>query len=197
MCSHKRWAVFLDRDGVINEEVNYLSAPDQLRILPTVAQSISQLNQQNIPVVVVTNQAGVARNYFNEEQVHLVHAALRQLLASQNARIDHFYYCPHHPTAGVGSYLQDCVCRKPNPGMLLQAASDLGLDLQKSVLIGDKASDIIAGFRAGCTTILVQTGYGEMEWDNWTESVSPNYVAENLQSAIEWLFSHQATLASL
>lgn len=187
MSSQKQWAVFLDRDGVINEEVNYLSEPEQLQILPTVAQAITQLNQQSIPVIVITNQAGVARGYFPESQVSLVNRALSQLLALENAKIDGFYYCPHHPIAGVGQYLQDCNCRKPNPGMILKAAQDFNLDLSQCILVGDKKSDIIAGARAGCQTILVQTGYGEVEWANWSESVYPDYISANLQEAINWL----------
>ncbi len=155
-----RPALFLDRDGVIIEEVDYLSQPSQVSLIPGAAEAIALANQQKIPVVVATNQAGVARGYFPEANVPLVHAHLDQLLTSHGAHIDRYYYCPHHPSEGVGSYAVACTCRKPLPGMLLQAATDLGLDLEASYLVGDKVSDLQAALNAGCRAILVQTGYG-------------------------------------
>jgi D-glycero-D-manno-heptose 1,7-bisphosphate phosphatase len=153
-------AVFLDRDGVIIEEVNYLAHPDQVRLIPGAAAAIARLNRRGVPVVVVTNQAGVARGFFPEERVGEVHLRLSALLAAGGASVDRFYHCPHHPSAGVGSYRVECDCRKPRPGMLRRAARELGLDLRASCLIGDKVSDLEAGARAGCRTILVRTGHG-------------------------------------
>jgi len=153
-------AVFLDRDGTINREVDYLSQPEQLELLPGAAQAIALLNQAQIPVVVVTNQAGVARGFFTLEQVHAVHHRLDELLAADDAHIDHYYICPHHPTPGIALLPVECDCRKPKPGLLLQAARELNLDLSGSVMIGDKLVDIEAGRAAGCATILVRTGYG-------------------------------------
>jgi D-glycero-D-manno-heptose 1,7-bisphosphate phosphatase len=148
-----RPAVFLDRDGTLIEEVHYLAHPDQVRLLPGAANAIRQLNERRIPAVVVTNQAGVARGYFPESRVAEVHARLDELLLSTGARIDGYYVCLHHPDAA-------CECRKPNPGLLHRAATELGLDLAGSCMIGDKESDLEAGTRAGCRTILVRTGYG-------------------------------------
>jgi len=153
-------ALFLDRDGVIIEEVDYLSHPSQVVLIPGAAQAIARANQSAIPVVVATNQAGVARGYFPEANVTLVHKHLDILLATHGAHIDRYYYCPHHPTEGIASYACTCACRKPQPGMLLLAASQLGLDLRRSYLVGDKVSDLQAGMAVGCRTILVQTGYG-------------------------------------
>jgi D-glycero-D-manno-heptose 1,7-bisphosphate phosphatase len=155
-----RPALFLDRDGVIIEEVDYLSDPSQVLLIPGAAQAIALANQHAIPVVVVTNQAGVARGYFPEANVALVHKHLDALLSAHTAHIDRYYYCPHHPTEGVGSYACDCDCRKPKPGMLLQAAAELGLDLSRSWFVGDKISDLQAGIAVGCQAFLVQTGYG-------------------------------------
>jgi D-glycero-D-manno-heptose 1,7-bisphosphate phosphatase len=154
-------AVFLDRDGVIIDEVNYLSGPEQVRLIPGAAEAIARLNQRGIPVVVVTNQSGVARGLFPEEGVAAVHEYLSGLLAAAGAHVSRYYYCPHHPTAGRGAYGIDCLCRKPRPGMLLRAAAEMGLDLGRSFLVGDKRSDLEAGARAGARTILVRTGYGQ------------------------------------
>ena len=153
-------AVFLDRDGVLIEEVNYLAHPHQVRLIPGVAPAIARLNQRNIPVVVVTNQAGVAHGMFPEERVDEVHRYLDLLLHREGARVDHYEYCPHHPAGEVGVYRVECDCRKPRPGMLRASAAQLELDLARSVLVGDKVSDLEAGASAGCATVLVRTGHG-------------------------------------
>jgi D-glycero-D-manno-heptose 1,7-bisphosphate phosphatase len=183
----KRWGVFLDRDGVINEEVGYLDNPQALKLIPGAVQAIRQLNRVHIPVIVVTNQAGVARGYFPEQRVHEIHETLSRLLAAEGAYIDRYYYCPHHPTEGFGPYRLDCKCRKPKPGMLFKAAEEFGLDLKKCYLIGDKALDIETGWRAGTRTILVLTGYGEEMWRNWPFLCKPDHIARNLQKAVEWI----------
>ena len=156
----KRPAVFLDRDGTVNVEVHYLSQPEQIELLPTVSETISLLKSRGIPVVIVTNPAGIARGYFPEPRLIAIHDHLRRILAEKNARIDGIYYCPHHPIAGLGEYRKVCDCRKPMPGMLTRAASDLAIDLAGSLLIGDRESDLQAGANAGCQTALVTTGYG-------------------------------------
>jgi D-glycero-D-manno-heptose 1,7-bisphosphate phosphatase len=156
-------ALFLDRDGVIIEEVEYLSNPSEVRLIPGSAQAIARLNQRGIPVVVVTNQAGVGRGYFPEARVAEVHRHLDRLLAAEGATIDRYYYCPHHPTAAVGPHRVNCPCRKPQPGMLLRAAAELHLNLKHSTIVGDKRSDLEAGLQAGCHAILVRTGYGAEE----------------------------------
>ena len=154
-------AVFLDRDGTVNVEVNYLSRPEQLQLLPTVAETIAALNLQGIAVFIVTNQAGVARGYFPEQRLQAIHQRLQDLLAAQGAHVTGIYYCPHHPSAGLGQYRTVCQCRKPLPGMLQQAAAEHRIDCSRSFMIGDRESDLQAGAAAGCTTALVRTGYGE------------------------------------
>ena len=156
-----RPSVFLDRDGTVNVEVHYLSQPDQLQLLPTVSETISLLNSREIAVVIVTNQAGIGRGYFPEHRLQDIHNHLKQMLAEQHAHVDGIYYCPHHPSAGLGAYRTVCDCRKPMPGMLTRAAAELGLDLPRSLMIGDRESDLLAGAQAGCQTALVTTGYGE------------------------------------
>jgi D-glycero-D-manno-heptose 1,7-bisphosphate phosphatase len=155
-----REAVFLDRDGTLIEEVHYLSAPEQVRPIPGAADAVRQLNAAGVLVVVVTNQAGVARGYFPERRVAEAHERLSALLAEAGARVDAYFYCPHHPTEGVGAYRAECACRKPKPGMLLTAARELDIDLGRSWMIGDKPDDAEAGLAAGCRTILVRTGHG-------------------------------------
>ena len=159
-CDTLKRAVFLDRDGTVNVEVHYLSQPDQLELLPTVAETIERLNGLGIAVIVVTNQAGVARGYFPEHRLNDIHHRLKEMLATRNARIDGVYYCPHHPDSGLGQYKTACECRKPMPGMLTRAASECCLDLGNSLMIGDRESDLQAGSNAGCQTALVRTGYG-------------------------------------
>jgi len=186
------WAVFLDRDGAINVEVEYLGRPEQLRLLPGSAEAIRMLNEAGAKVVVVTNQAGVARGYFTERDVEAVHVELARQLERAGAHLDGIYYCPHHPTAGIGPYRMDCARRKPNPGMLYRAARELGLDLRRSVLVGDKLSDIEAGVRAGCRTVLVLTGYGEETAKRLQDcSFQPDFVASDLLEAVQWILSAQ------
>jgi D-glycero-D-manno-heptose 1,7-bisphosphate phosphatase len=156
-----RPAVFLDRDGVLIAEAVYLSDPDRVQLVPGAATAVRRLNDAGFPVVVVTNQSGVARGYFPEGRVGEVHARIAELLhAEGGGRIDHFDYSPFHPTEGVGDYRRDTDCRKPKPGMLLRSAAALGLDLERSWMVGDRRSDLEAGAAAGCRTILVRTGYG-------------------------------------
>ena len=155
-----RPAIFLDRDGVVIEDVHYLATTDQVRFVPGSADAIAALNRAGWPVVIVTNQAGVGRGLFDIEAVHAVHRHLAEQLAGYGARIEAFYFCPHHPTAEVPEFRTVCSCRKPQPGMLKQAAEELGLDLANSWMVGDRETDLQAGAAAGTRTILVRTGYG-------------------------------------
>lgn len=180
-------ACFLDRDGVIVEEVDHLSHPGQLVLIARAAEAIARLNRIEVPVVVVTNQAGVARDYYPESRVAEVHACLDQLLVAYGAKVDRYYYCPHHPSGDVEDYRVECICRKPKPGMLLRAAAELGLDLARSYMIGDKLSDLEAGARAGCHTILVRTGYGHTFVDSLERTrFNVAYVASDLADAVDF-----------
>lgn len=153
-------AVFLDRDGTLIREEHYLSSPEQVHVLPGAAAAVRRLNAAGVRVVVVTNQAGVARGYFPESRIAEVHTRLSTLLAAEGAAVDAYYHCPHHPDGIVAEYRTACDCRKPRPGMFRAAARDLGLDLARSWVVGDKRCDLEAGAAAGCRTILVRTGYG-------------------------------------
>jgi len=183
-----RPAVFMDRDGCLIEEVGYLNHPSRVRVLPRTPAAVARLNQAGIPAVMATNQAGIARGYFSSEVLVAVNAEVERQLAVQGARLDALYVCPHHPTAGEPPYREDCSCRKPKPGLLLRAAAEMGLDLSRSVMIGDKPSDVEAGQAVGTATVLVLTGYGRGEWEyrrhEW--AVKPDHVAPDLFDAVEW-----------
>lgn len=184
-------AIFLDRDGVIVEEKNYVWRVEDLVILPRAADAIAKLRAEGFMTVVITNQAGVARGYFGEEDTRRFNEAMQQELAREGAVIDAIYYCPHHPEAVVGEYRKECVRRKPKPGMLFCAAEDLGIDLKQSFLVGDKWSDIEAGKAAGCRTVMVKTGYGREELKK-SEGIV-DVIAEDLHDAAEQIIAHTTT----
>lgn len=176
-------AVFLDRDGVITQEPPYYAHEvSQLELIPGAAEAIHRLNERGFLVVVVSNQAGIARGYYGEAELVSFNRAMEEKLAVAGAHIDAFYFCPHHPEAGLGELLQDCQCRKPKPGMLLKAAADLDIDLGRSFMVGDRATDIEAGKRAGCVTLLVLTGYGAEELGK--NKVACDHVASDLAAAV-------------
>jgi D-glycero-D-manno-heptose 1,7-bisphosphate phosphatase len=180
-------AIFLDRDGTLNEDLGYTHEVARLKMLPGVVAGLTQLAALGFRLVIVTNQSGVARGRFSEEDMRRFNAALCGRLADAGIEIAAVYHSPYHPTEGVGPYRRDSECRKPRPGMFLSAARDLALDLPASFAIGDKISDVAAGRAAGCHTILVQTGragQGEPEL-----SAQPNAVARDLEHAAQ-LIAH-------
>jgi len=179
----KNTAVFLDRDGTINEEMGYLSRPDQLRLIPGTPEAIRLINEAGMKAVVVTNQSGVARGYFTEEVVETIHGRINEMLHEKGARIDRFYCCPHHPVYGDGPYKKACSCRKPESGLFLLASEELDIDLARSYVIGDMLKDIDAGKRVGARGILVRTGYGH----NITLTDKPVYIAEDVLAAVKWI----------
>ncbi len=151
-------AVFLDRDGTINEEQEYLYRKEECHFLPNVKEAVKRLNEAGYLVVVVTNQSGIARGYYTESDLEELHAYMEKEFATSGAKIDGWYFCPHHPDFMANA--KECDCRKPLPGMLLTAADELGIDLPSSWIVGDKIVDLEAGIAAGCRSILVRTGYG-------------------------------------
>ncbi|MFZ4855710.1 MAG: D-glycero-beta-D-manno-heptose 1,7-bisphosphate 7-phosphatase [Desulfuromonadaceae bacterium] len=155
-------AVFLDRDGTVNVEKEYLYRSADFEFIPGAPEAIRILNEAGIMVVVVTNQSGVARGYYTEEDVEILHRHITCELERFGAHVDAWLYCPHHPT-GRGSYALPCQCRKPLPGMLHDASRRYDIDLRNSTMIGDKRTDMEAGQTAGCRTILVRTGFGTAE----------------------------------
>jgi D-glycero-D-manno-heptose 1,7-bisphosphate phosphatase len=158
--SVKAKAAFIDRDGVINEERNYVHSISDFVLLPGVIEGLKLLRDAGYRLIVITNQAGIARGYYTQAEMNRLHEYMRGLFAEHGVSIDAIYYCPHHPKGVVQEFAVECDCRKPSPGMLLQAAKDFDLNLNVSVLIGDKITDIQAGKRAGLgQTVIVQSGH--------------------------------------
>jgi D-glycero-D-manno-heptose 1,7-bisphosphate phosphatase len=188
-------AVFLDRDGTIIEEVGYLDRLDRIRFFPWTVDAIRVLNQAGFLVVVVTNQAGVARGYFDETLVRDTHAQIDKKVREGGARIDAYYYCPHHPDATVAAYRAACECRKPKPGMIHRAARELGIDLGRSVVVGDRWLDVRRGRAAGGATVVVRTGYG-LEEEGQPDGTVADAVADNLMGASAWIIRRRAAGAA-
>ncbi len=171
----------MDRDGTINKEINYLSKKEDIVVLPRVTEAIRFLNESGFLVIIITNQSGIARNYFSEETLEDINSHLLNELGKENARIDDIFICPHHPDDG-------CDCRKPNTGLLKDAASKYEIDLGSSYMVGDKFTDLETGKNAGCKTVLVLTGYGREEMENkgaW--EFTPDFIAEDLYEAAKWI----------
>lgn len=187
-------AVFLDRDGTVIEEVGYLDNIEQLKIIPGAARAIYLLNKADIPVIMITNQSGIARGYFSASLVEQIHHRLQKLLAMESAHLDAIYYCPHHPTAGRPPYRCACTCRKPEPGMVEQAISDLQLGKRRLFVVGDKLVDLELARRTGAEGILVLTGYGGKESKrlNKTGELQPASIAADLVQAARWILSQLA-----
>lgn len=175
-------AVFLDRDGTINEEMGYINHPDRFMLFPFVAESIRIFNALDMKVIIITNQAGVARGYFSEQLLSSIHEKLLSDVAKQNARIDAIYYCPHHPKEGLGKYRKTCSCRKPKPGMVQKAAKEHDIDISKSYMIGDRFRDIQFAKQLGLTSAMVLTGYGKGEYtyQRKTWPYEPDIIGETL-----------------
>lgn len=155
--------IFLDRDGTLNEEVNYLHRKEDMKLLSGVPEAIRMLREHGYRIVVITNQAGVARGYYSEEAVRELHEYMNEILEPQGAKIDAFFYCPHHPEHGIGAYKRKCRCRKPEIGMFEQAEQIFDVDKAHSWMIGDKQIDVQSGRNYGVHTALVGTGYGVSE----------------------------------
>jgi D-glycero-D-manno-heptose 1,7-bisphosphate phosphatase len=172
--------VFLDRDGTLNEEVGYLCRPEDVVLIPGAREAVARLNARGIPVLVVTNQAGIGRGKYGWDDFQAVMDRIKALLVLGGAHLDGVYAAAHHPK-GLGDYAHpDHPDRKPNPGMLLRAAQEHGIDLSRSWMIGDKALDLEAGRNAGCRVALVRTGYGRQ-----VDASRADLVAEDLAAAVE------------
>jgi D-glycero-D-manno-heptose 1,7-bisphosphate phosphatase len=183
-----RIAVFFDRDGTLIEDRGYIASPDGLQMIPGSADAVAQLNRRNILACVVSNQSGVARGYFTEADLVSIHHRLDEELAARHARLDRIYYCPHHPTEGIPPYNVVCDCRKPATGMLVKAAHELGVALDRSFVVGDKTIDVLTGIAAGAQAILVMTGFGAASFDECrAEGITPAYVAPTVVEAVTFI----------
>lgn len=185
-------AVFLDRDGVLVEDADLLTRPEQLRLLPGVPGALNELSRGGFALVVVTNQPVVARGLATVTQVEEVNRRLEELIRQAGGpALDGLYFCPHHPRATLPEWRADCKCRKPRPGLLLWAARDLDLNLKACFMVGDRITDIIAGARAGCLTALVQTGKHLDKSIETSEpldtSIRPDHLCADLAAAAQWI----------
>jgi D-glycero-D-manno-heptose 1,7-bisphosphate phosphatase len=173
----------MDRDGTVSEEIGYMYHTHLYKPFPWTGPAIRKINESGMKAILITNQSGVERGYFPESQVHEVHDILRAELARHNAVLDAVYFCPHHPDSG-------CDCRKPRPGMLLQAQQQLGIDLSQSYMIGDRYLDVDVAYAAGSRSVLVMTGNGRAEYEKYRDLPNqPHLLAENLLEAVEAIIS--------
>jgi D-glycero-D-manno-heptose 1,7-bisphosphate phosphatase len=188
----KRRAVFLDRDGTINEQMGYINHLSRFKLLPGVAEAIARLNRHDISVFVVTNQSGLARGYFPAALLDTVHERMVELLAQAGAHVDGIYICPHHPEAKEAKYRLACECRKPGTGLFRQAADEHNIDLPASFVVGDRWSDLKAAAACQATGILVLTGYGrgDYEYIGPSQKIKPQFVADDLAGAVNWIIEH-------
>ncbi|MGE4565285.1 MAG: D-glycero-beta-D-manno-heptose 1,7-bisphosphate 7-phosphatase [Victivallaceae bacterium] len=178
-------AAFLDRDGVINEEVHYLHEVHKAVLIPGVGAAIREIRRHGWKVIVVTNQAGIAKDLYTEADLHAVNARISELLAAENAAWDAIYFCPHHP-----EHTGTCNCRKPAPGMLQAAIRDFNIDPAKSFMVGDRLTDLEAGQAAGCAkTYLVRTGYGQKTIAKGTPDNLT--IVDNLTAAVNDFFNNK------
>lgn len=180
-------AVFLDRDGAIIEDIGYLHEHNKIKFLPRVSEAIRLLNKNEFKVIVITNQSGVARGYFTEEIVKEINRCVQELLAKQGAFVDKIYYCPHHIEGIIPKYKKKCLCRKPSPGMIEEAAREFSIDLKNSFVIGDKISDIEAGHRARCWTILLADKNSPHR--DGRDTLMCDYTALDLYEAVKWILN--------
>lgn len=175
----KKPAVFLDRDGVLTEERGYVASIEELCIFPYAGECVGQIQEKGYYAIVITNQSGVARGLFTEEELLKMNAHL-----IQQTGVDAVYYCPHHPEGKVEKYKRECRCRKPGIGMFQEACREFDIDLTGSYMVGDRAGDILAGQNAGVKTILVESGYGTVGLEC---EVLPDYVVKDLRDVVEML----------
>jgi D-glycero-D-manno-heptose 1,7-bisphosphate phosphatase len=182
-----RPAIFMDRDGTLSHEVGYVNHLSRFRLYPWSVDAVRLVNRAGYRAVVVTNQAGVARGYYPESLVHEVHATLCNAMDGGGAHLDGVFVCLHHPTVGEPPYRQDCDCRKPRPGLIRRAAAELGIDVARSWVIGDRHGDLQLAWNVGAKGALVTSGYGrgELEHHGPRWSRPPDLVAPHLLEAVE------------
>ena len=178
---------FLDRDGTLIEEVGYLDRPERVALFPWTVDAVRALNRANVKVVMVSNQSGVARGFFTEETVALVHDRIARMLEAGGAVIDRYYYCPHHPDGKVREYARVCDCRKPARGLIDRAVRELDIDPERSFAVGDRWIDVALARTIGARGILVRTGYGMAEEARPQDGLTADAVTDNLTGAVSWI----------
>ncbi len=191
--NNEQRAVFLDRDGTIIEEMGYINHFSRIRIFPFAVQAVRLLKDAGWKVVVVTNQAGVARGYFSETELNEMNNWMLDRFARQGAELDALYYCPHHPREGLEKYRMDCNCRKPKTGLIEKAAADLKIDVSRSWIVGDRFSDIELGRRAGMKSVFVLTGYGIGEYTRYKGAlpVKADFIFNDVLQAAQFIVKNK------
>jgi len=187
----KQPAVFIDRDGTINEQMGYINHVSRFKILPGVPQAIRMLNRRGFLVLVISNQSGVARGYYPLDLVKTIHDLMVTRIRAKKGNIDGIFFCPHHPAGSVPEFSRDCDCRKPKTGLIEQACNAFEIDLQRSFVVGDMCTDIELAHRAGLKGVLVKTGYGlgEIEYTLTQRPSKPAHIAEDLLAAVRWILA--------
>lgn len=191
-------AIFLDRDGTLIEDVGYLDRPEDIKVHPAALEAVARINQSGALAVVITNQSAVARGQVSEQDLKKWHHLISRIFQTGGSRLDAFYYCPHHPDVGSETYRRVCTCRKPQPGLLLRAARELGIDLNSSYMVGDRLIDVETGHRARCGAILVRSGCGLVERDRLhggegaekgavSPLQQPDQVVEDVLHGVKWI----------
>ncbi len=185
----KRPAVFIDRDGTINEQMGYINHISRFVLLPGTAEAIRLLNRHQYFVIIISNQSGVARGYFPIELVHRVHEHMTEVLSNEGARVDAIFFCPHYAGGIIREYSVRCNCRKPGTGLIEMARESFDIDMAKSCVVGDRYSDIELALRLNLEGVLVTTGYGlgDMEYVFPRLPFKPSHVAADLLHAVRWI----------
>jgi D-glycero-D-manno-heptose 1,7-bisphosphate phosphatase len=185
----KKPAVFIDRDGTINEQMGYINHPSRFIILPGVAEAFRILNQEGYHAIILSNQSGVARGYFPIDLVYNIHSIMEESIAGQGGRIDGVFFCPHYPKGSDPKYAMDCDCRKPGTGLINQACEKFEIDLSRSYMVGDHYTDMELADRSNIKGILVKTGYGTgvIEYNLPSMKNKPSYIADDLLDAVKWI----------
>ena len=189
----KRPAVFIDRDGTVNEQMGYINHPSRFRLLPGTAEAIRLLNENHLFAIIVSNQSGVARGYFPIDLVHEVHALMQDTLKEKGARVDGIFFCPNHPRGSVPEFAKACDCRKPGTGLIEQACRTFDIDMSRSYMIGDRCLDIEAAERSHLKGIMVETGYGlgDITYVMPHKTINPVFIAPDLLKAVQWILKKE------
>ncbi|MGH9843445.1 MAG: D-glycero-alpha-D-manno-heptose-1,7-bisphosphate 7-phosphatase [Blastocatellia bacterium] len=182
-------AIFLDRDGTLNDEVGFITDPDQFHLFDFAAEAVRLINERGWRAIVVTNQSGIARGLYDEALLARIHDQMMSSLETSGARIDAIYFCPHHPEAGEPPYRAICDCRKPSLGMIERAAREFDLRLRDCFVIGDRYSDVALAHAANARGVLLLSGHGQIEYENdrddWPRQ--PDHIAKDLLDAVRWI----------
>jgi D-glycero-D-manno-heptose 1,7-bisphosphate phosphatase len=188
----KKRAIFLDRDGTINEDVGYPDNSGQIKIYPSSFEALAKINASGFLAVIITNQSGIGRGFLTEADLEEIHQKMKSDFSGRGVHVDGVYFCPHYELSANPRYRKDCACRKPKPGLARRAAKDLGIDLAGSYFIGDKVEDVLFGLNIGARPVLVLTGFGVESKKKLEEmNIRPAHIAPDLLAAADWILGQE------